>query len=60
MRQQSPLYSQAATNFGHFNTAWRRHVSHARDNYDEEQARRILDHVESFMNSLCDLGLTES
>jgi hypothetical protein len=42
-------YSQAATTFRHFKDAWRNHVAHSRDSYDDEQARRIFDNVVAFM-----------
>jgi hypothetical protein len=45
-------YSSSAIQFRYFKDAWRNHVSHGRDTYDEREARLILNHVKEFMQSL--------
>jgi len=51
------MYAQAATQFFYFKNAWRNHVAHARDIYDNEQAELIFNHVGDFMRFLADTGL---
>lgn len=46
------FYSEAAAQFRHFNNGWRIRVSHARENYTEDQARTVIDHVRSFFETL--------
>ena len=46
------FYSEAAKEFRYFKDAWRNHVSHSREKYDERQARRILEHVKDFMEHI--------
>jgi hypothetical protein len=46
------FYSEAAAQFRHFNNGWRIRVSHARENYTEDQARSVIDHVISFFEIL--------
>ena len=53
------VYSQAATQFFYFKNAWRNHVAHARETYDEEQAITILTHVGDFFKFLANGGLKE-
>jgi hypothetical protein len=43
------FYSGAATQFRYFKDAWRNHVAHVRDTYDEEDAERIFRSVRDFM-----------
>lgn len=45
-------YSAAAIQFRYFKDAWRNHVSHARKDYDEQDAESILTHVRNFMGQL--------
>ena len=44
--------SDASLEFRHFKDAWRNYVSHNKTTYDETQARRVLDHVASFIEVL--------
>ncbi len=43
------FYSEAALQFRYFKNAWRNHVMHVRDTYDEERANTIFGHVKEFM-----------
>jgi hypothetical protein len=47
-----PFYSDAASSFHLFKNAWRNHIMHGKENYNEEQARRIFDNVGAFMSHL--------
>jgi hypothetical protein len=51
------FYSQAATQFFYWKNAWRNHVSHAREDYDEDQSEVIFKHVGDFMQYLAEGGL---
>lgn len=44
--------SEAAKEFVYFKDGWRNYVSHGRGDYDEHQARSVMEHVRSFMNHL--------
>lgn len=44
--------SEAAKEFVYFKDGWRNYVSHNRANYDEHQARSVMEHVHSFMTIL--------
>lgn len=44
--------SEAAKEFAYFKDGWRNYVSHNRADYDEHQARSVLEHVKSFMTVL--------
>ena len=44
--------SEAAKEFVYFKDGWRNYVSHNRANYDQYQARGILEHVKAFMTTL--------
>lgn len=46
------FYSDALSQFRHFNNGWRIRVSHARESYDESEARKIIDHVRDFFETL--------
>jgi hypothetical protein len=46
------FYSEAAKEFRYFKDAWRNHVSHSREKYDEREAKRILEHVRDFMEHI--------
>lgn len=48
-KQDEQFYSEAAVQFRYFKNAWRNHVMHVRDQYDEERARAILDHTKEFL-----------
>lgn len=51
-KQKEQFCSEAALQFRHFKNAWRNHVMHARQSYDEERATAIFHHVEEFMKHL--------
>ena len=40
---------EAALDLRHFKNVWRDHISHGRGDYNEKDARKALDHVQSFM-----------
>jgi hypothetical protein len=46
------VYSETATQFRYFKDAWRNHVAHAREHYDERDAERVFDHVRDFMRQM--------
>ncbi len=50
--ERQKFYAQAATNFDHFKNAWRNHVSHSREHYDERDAVTTWNHVATFMQVL--------
>jgi hypothetical protein len=43
------FYSEAALQFRYFKNAWRNHVMHVRDTYDEQRAETIFGHVRECM-----------
>ncbi len=47
--------SAAAAQFRYFKEAWRNHVAHARVDYDDIDALRIMNHVHQFMEALVDV-----
>jgi hypothetical protein len=51
-RSEITYYSDAATQFRHFKDAWRNHVSHAREHYDDREAPKVYGHVRDFMEHL--------
>jgi hypothetical protein len=54
------FFSGAAMQFRWFKEAWRNHVAHVRESYDEGKAVSILTHVREFMQQLASGGLHES
>lgn len=44
--------SEAAKEFFYFKDAWRNHTAHGRAQYDENDARKILEHVRQFLTHL--------
>jgi hypothetical protein len=40
---------QAAIEFSYFTENWRNHIAHVRATYDENDAKKVLEHVRSFM-----------
>jgi len=46
--------SATASQFRYFKEAYRKHVMHVRENYDEYQAITIMEHTLNFVNSLSD------
>jgi hypothetical protein len=51
-RNEITYYSDAAAQFRHFKDAWRNHVSHSREHYDEADAEKVMTHVREFMQHL--------
>ncbi len=52
LRGDLKFYSEVASNFRYFKNAWRNHVSHAKDHYNEREALTIWNHVRTFMQVL--------
>jgi hypothetical protein len=46
------FYSEVAQQFRYFKDAWRNHVAHFHDEYDKDQAHRVLIHTRDFMDRL--------
>ena len=46
------FYSETAKQFRYFKDAWRNHVAHLREEYDKDQAHRVLIHTRDFMEQL--------
>ncbi len=51
-RDDEKFYSDAALQFRFFKNAWRNHVMHGRDTYDEDRAIEVYRHMKSFMRHL--------
>ena len=51
-RKEITHYSDAASQFRHFKDAWRNHVAHGREHYDDRDADKVLTHVIEFMKHL--------
>jgi hypothetical protein len=51
-RREITYYSEAASQFRHIKDAWRNHVSHAREHYDERDANSVCAHVKELMQHL--------
>jgi len=46
------FYSEAASQFRHFNNGWRVRTAHPRETYEESQAIEVFDHALSFFQTL--------
>jgi hypothetical protein len=44
--------SEAAKEFRYFKDGWRNYVSHGHAEYDDDEAKRVLQHVREFMTHL--------
>ena len=53
------FYSQLAVNFWYFKGAWRNHVSHSNQLYDDHEAHKVLTHVFDFLCEAANGGLAE-
>jgi hypothetical protein len=53
------FYSEAACEFMFFKDAWRNHVMHGREEYDDERTENIYSHIGAFMKHLAVGGLRE-
>jgi hypothetical protein len=51
-RKEITFYSEAASQFRYYKDAWRNHVSHAREHYDDRDAETVLTHVRATMQTL--------
>ncbi len=51
-KRRLDAYDEAAVQFRHFKNAWRNHVNHGRERYNEAEAKEICDAVRSFMKHL--------
>ena len=58
-KKQQKDFSDAATQFMFFKDAWRNHIMHVRDVYDEGRATSIWQHTNEFMKKLAAIGLCE-
>ena len=54
-QKKKQKHASAAAGLGSVRIAWRNDVMHPKATYTEEEARRIMDHVGGFLNSLCPL-----
>lgn len=52
------FYSVSAAQFRYFKDAWRNRVAHARVNYGEDEAKKVLDHTRDFFDLISE-RLTE-
>ena len=51
-RSEITFYSEAAAQVRYFKDAWRNHVAHAREHYDEREADSVYTHVRDFMQHM--------
>jgi hypothetical protein len=58
-REQRTFYSEAARHFRFLKDAWRNHIMHLGDDYDEGKALSVLRHVHELMQTLVKGGLHE-
>ena len=49
---ETTFHSKAANQYWYLKDAWRNHVAHAREDYDQHQARTILTHVADLIEHL--------
>jgi predicted RNA-binding protein with RPS1 domain len=47
--EKQRFYSEAAAQFRYFKNTWRNHAMHAKQTYDEDEAKRIMANVRDFM-----------
>ena len=48
--------SLLASQFRYFKDAWRNHVSHSHENYDERDANNVWHHVKTFMEQMTSIS----
>jgi hypothetical protein len=58
-KEKQKFYARAANQFMFFKDAWRNHVMHVRDAFDEGRALSVYNSVKGFMQALAEGGLTE-
>jgi len=51
-KENEQFYNSVALEFRHFQRALRNHTAHARERYDESEAKAVLDHVASLMKQI--------
>jgi len=52
--EKQQTLAQLVLNADHFRLAWRNHVQHAREKYEDEEARKVLAHVGDYLKILSD------
>jgi hypothetical protein len=58
-KDKQKFYARAANQFMFFKAAWRNHVMHVRDVFDEGRALSVYNNVKGFMQALAEGGLAE-
>ena len=58
-KEKQKFYARAASQFMFFKDAWRNHVMHVRDEFDEGKALSVYNSVRGFMQALAEGGLKE-
>jgi hypothetical protein len=58
-KDKQKFYARAANQFMFFKDAWRNHVMHVRDVFDEGKTRSVFNSVKGFMQALAEGGLAE-
>jgi len=58
-KDKQKFYARAANQFMFFKDAWRNHVMHVRDVFDEGKALSVYNSVKGFMQALAEGGLAE-
>jgi hypothetical protein len=58
-KDKQKFYARAANQFMFFKDAWRNHVMHVRDVFDEGKALSVYTSVKGFMQALAEGGLAE-
>ncbi|HTD22867.1 MAG TPA: hypothetical protein VK738_09455 [Terriglobales bacterium] len=56
---EEKFYSEAATQFGHMKVAWRNPTMHIEAQYDDGEAKYLLDTIQKFMTHLAKNSLSE-
>ena len=51
-RQLLENCQEAATEFRYFAEVWRNHIAHGRGHYDENDAKKVLEHVRTYMETI--------
>jgi hypothetical protein len=58
-KEERDFLAGAAMEFRYIKNAWRNHAMHAREHYDANEARSVLDHIKALMVHLADNGMKE-
>ncbi len=51
-KNKRQFYTESVAEFKHFKDAWRNYAAHGRQQYDEERAKKIIEHTRNFMQVL--------